>query len=409
MRWWRSLTPAGRDALVAAILAVVLGVGILLIAMLVNSRQPVPTPIPVHLAVGTTVMTIAGCATIAVRRRWPRTALATATALVLGCAALEIRSVGPGIGLVVGAYTVATLFPWRTAGPVFAGLATSHVVGGILFTRLGGDVSDLPTFWGVQGPDVDSIISATLASYLLPAALGSVMRGRRAHTAELIARAERLEAEREQRDRAAAEQERNRIARELHDIAAHDLSAIVVQAGAADRLVDAEPARAKAVLRDIRGQGRATLAALRQLVGVLRDDDTGGRTPQPGLARVGDLIAVARAAGVTVDVATEGEPVPLGALADLTAFRVVQEALTNARSHAPGTAVRVRISHDAGVSIVVVNELRGDPGSNGGHGLGGMRERVRQAGGTLRVGPTRDGHWEVAAHLPVSPSAERRP
>jgi signal transduction histidine kinase len=389
---------------VAAVLAAVLSVGVLLSAMLVNARQPVPTPIPLHLAVGTTVMTVAGCGTVAVRRRWPRAALTEATALVLACAALGIRSVGPGLGLVVCAYTVATRFPWRTAGPVFVGLAVSHAAGGILLTRLGKDVSDLPTFWGVSGPDLDGTITATIASYVLPAALGSVVRSRRAHTAELIARADRLEAEREQRDRAAAQAERGRIARELHDIAAHDLSAIVVQAGAADRLVDADPAGAKAVLRDIRGQGRATLAALRQLVGVLRDNDTGGRTPQPSLARVGDLIAVARAAGVTVDLVAEGEGAPLSALADLTAFRVIQEALTNARIHAPGAAVRVRITHGAGVSIVVRNVLRGAPASNGGHGLIGMRERVRQAGGTLRVGPTRDGHWEVAAHLPAAPS-----
>lgn len=399
---WRSLSPSGRDTLVAAILAVVLSVGILLIAMLVNARQSVSTPIPLRLAVGTTVMTIAGCATIAVRRRWPRAALGAATALVLGCVAWEIRSVGPGIGVAVCAYTVATLFPWRTGGPALIGLATAHAVGGNLFTRLGGGVDDLPTFWGVAGQDLDATVTATIASYFLPAALGSVVRGRRAHTAELIARAERLEAERELRDRAAAQEERGRIARELHDIAAHDLSAIVVQAGAADRLVDAEPARAKAVLRDIRGQGRETLAALRQLVGVLRDD-AGGRTPQPSLARVGDLIAVARAAGVTVDVVTEGEPTPLGALADLTAFRVVQEALTNARNHAPGAAVRVRIGYEADVSIVVRNEVYGASGSEGGHGLAGMRERVRQAGGTLRVGPTRDGHWEVVVHLPLPP------
>ncbi|MEJ3748434.1 histidine kinase [Actinomycetes bacterium KLBMP 9797] len=398
---WRTLTPSGRDALVAAILAAVLSVGILLIAMLVNARQPVPTPIPLRLAVGTTVMTIAGCATIAVRRRWPRAALAAATTLVLGCVALEVRSVGPAIGLVVCAYTVATRFPWRTGGPAFVGLAIAHAAGGIVLTRFGGAVDDLPTFWGVPGQDLDGMITATIASYFLPAALGYVVRGRRAHTAELIARAERLEAERELRDRAAAEEERGRIARELHDIAAHDLSAIVVQAGAADRLIDAEPARAKALLRDIRGQGRETLAALRQLVGVLRDDDTGGRTPQPSLARVGDLVAVARAAGVTVDVVTEGEPATLGALADLTAFRVIQEALTNARNHAPGAAVSVRIVHHGGVSIVVVNELRGISTSAGGHGLAGMRERVRQAGGTLRVGPTRDGRWEVVAHLPA--------
>jgi signal transduction histidine kinase len=325
---------------------------------------------------------------------------------VLGCAALEIRSIGPGIGLVVCVYTVATLFPWRVAGVVLVGLATSHVAGGILLARFGGSVSAVPSFWGVPGHDVDSMVSATLASYLLPAALGSVVRSRRAHTAELVARAERLEEERELRDRAAAEEERGRIARELHDIAAHDLSAIVVQAGAADRLVDADPVRAKAVLRDIRGQGRETLAALRQLVGVLRDDSA-GRTPQPSLARLGDLVAVARASGMKIDVVMTGEPAPLGALGDLTAFRVVQEALTNARRHAPGAAVDVRISHADGVSIVVTNELPAMDPRDGGHGLAGMRERVRQSGGTLRVGPTRDGLWEVAAHLPAYPSAER--
>src|SRR5262249_31658490 len=161
-----------------------------------------------------------------------------------------------------------------------------------------------------------------------------------------------------------------------------------------------DPARAKAVLRDIRGQGRATLTALRQLVGVLRDDDTGGRAPQPGLARVGDLVAVARSAGMSVDVVVEGEPVTLGALADLTAFRVIQEALPSARRPAAGAVVDLRITCAAGVSILVGNELRErarDSGASGGHDLAGMRERVRQAGGTLRVGPARDGtHWEVA-------------
>jgi signal transduction histidine kinase len=398
---WRRLTPSGRDTVVAAVLAVVVSVGTLLLAMLVNARQPAPTPIPVHLAAGTTVMNVAGCATLAVRRRWPRAALVAAAVLVLGCAALEVRALGPGIGLMVCAYTVATLLPWRAAGLVLVGLASAHLVAGILLIRLGGAVSAVPLFWGVPGQDVDSTVIAAIASYLLPAALGSVIRSRRLHTAELVARAEQLEAERELRDRAAAEEERGRIARELHDIAAHDLSAIVVQAGAADRLVDADPVRAKAVLRDIRGQGRETLAALRQLVGVLRDDDTGGRTPQPSLARLDDLIAVARAAGMTVNVVCEGEPVPLGALADLAAFRVIQEALTNARSHAPGAEVDLRVTHAAGVSIVVTNELRRAARRDGGHGLAGMRERVRQAGGTLRVGPTRDGHWEVAARLPA--------
>jgi signal transduction histidine kinase len=402
------MTPQGRDAVVAGVAAVVLTGGQLSVYFLVNSRQPVPTWVPAGTLVTVSLLNLAGCAAIAVRRRWPAAALTAATALVLASTALEVASAGPAVGLVVCAYAVTTWYPYRKSLPLLVLLAAAHAAGGIALSAAGSDVRGLPTFWlwGAPGDDPSGVAFATAASYGIPAALGWLVRRRRAHTAALTAaltaRAERLEAEREQRDRAAAAEERRRIARELHDIAAHDLSAIVVQAGAADRLVERDTAAARAILRDIRGQGRDTLTALRQLVGILREGDADGRAPQPGLTRVDDLLAVARAAGAEVTLAVEGAPRPLPALTDLAGYRVLQEALTNARRHAAGTPVTVTVTYrpDA-VRLVVRNGPAGTPRETGdGHGLAGMRERVRQAGGTLAVGPTGDGGWSVDAWLP---------
>jgi signal transduction histidine kinase len=409
MRWRQSLarigvsTPEGRDAVVAAVLAVVLAGGTIAIALLVTARQPVPAPLPAAKVVASTLLTLAGCATIAVRRRWPRTAAAIATTLVLACAAVVVASTGPALGVVVCAYTVATLFPPRRSVPFLVPLGAAHAIGGIAITQLGGDVRGLPTFWGVPGQDLDAMLFATAATYAIPATIGTVVRRRRERLTELTERAERLEAERAARDLVAAAEERRRIARELHDIAAHDLSAIVVQAGAADRLVDGDPVAAKAVLHSIRGQGRQTLAALRQLVGIMRDDDAGGRAPQPSLARLDELISGARSAGMNVALDVLGDPRPLPPLVDLAAYRVVQEALSNARQHAPGTAVSVRLAYQPGAVELVVRNRHMSPvvGRGTGHGLAGMRERVRQAGGTLAVGLDRDGDWLVSARLPA--------
>jgi signal transduction histidine kinase len=402
MRW------PTRDIVTAASLAVVLVAGTLLVVWLVQTRQPVPPPLSAGSVVLVCVLNIAGCATIAVRRVWPVVALAVGTGLVLTCAAVELAAIGPGLGLVVSGYTLASRLPGRRAVPILAAAAVTHGVGGILISRWGGDVDGLPTFWGVPGQDLDAMVTATVATYAIPGLIGALVRRRRAHTAALAGRVERLEAERVERDRVAAAQERGRIARELHDIAAHDLSAIVVQAGAADRLVDGDPAAAKEVLRNIRGQGRDTLASLRELVGIMRDEDGGGRAPQPGLTRVDDLFAVARGTGMTLSTSVEGEPVPLARPADLAAYRIVQEALTNARRHAPGAPVTLRIIHDRGVRLEIRNgptaphRTAGPPPSGQGHGLAGMRERIRHVGGTLTVGPTGDGGWAVVATLPAA-------
>ncbi len=393
----------------AGALAVVLCLGTIGLYLLVNSRQPAPSHASWQLMAATLGATVAGCAIVAIRRRAPRIALCGATGLVLAGVALELRAFGPAVALVVCAYTVTTLSPIRTVAPVLVGLAAVHAAGAVVLSRQGGDASGMLTYWQASGRDPDAVVVATLATFGMAAATGAVVRDRRRRMAELVARAELLEAEREERDRVAAADERSRIARELHDIAAHDLSAIVVQAGAADRLVEADPAQARVVLHEIRKQGRQSLAAMRQLVGVLRQndgqDDTPGRRPPPGLHDLDDLLAVAKAAGMVVDAKIEGTPSALPALVDLTAFRVIQEALTNARRHAPGAAVRVSVAFGPGpdLSIVVDNDRPATrpPAQPAGHGLIGMRERVRQVRGRLRAGPSADGGWQVAAHLPA--------
>lgn len=414
MRWWRGRlarlgvrTGTGRDAAAAVLLFVLLAGGRIVVSWLVNARQPVPSPVPAAAVLLGTLVTAADCVPLALRRRVPRVALALALAVVLGGGLLGDLFAEPGLGLVVCAYTVASRLPWSRALPALAGCAAVHYAGGLLLR----DVSQLPTFWGVPGTNTYATAVASAASVTIPALVGSWVRTRRAYTGELIARADRLRAERDERARAAVIEERGRIARELHDVAAHDLSAMVVQAGAADRLVDQDPDAAKETLRDLRTQGRDTLSQLRRLVGVMREDDADGRAPQPSLLRLDELVAGVRAAGTPVEVVSSGAARRLPADVDLAAYRVVQEALANTRRHAPGAAVRVEVAYlPDGVRVAVhdAGTPGTDPvGSGGGHGLLGMRERVRLVGGTLRVGSTPAGGWHVEAHLPVPPEDSR--
>nr|WP_228506793.1 histidine kinase [Frigoribacterium sp. VKM Ac-2530] len=211
------------------------------------------------------------------------------------------------------------------------------------------------------------------------------------------------------------------MARELHDIAAHHLTGLVVQAGAAERLVDVDPERAKESLRSVRSQGRETLDSLRSIVGILREtgDDATGTAPVPGLRDVGGLVAAARAAGTVVDERVEGELPTLAPLADVTAYRTVQEALANARRHAPGAGVQLTTTVRQGRLVVVVeNAVPRGPASSApaGYGLVGMRERAALVGGLLEAGvvakePTQTGSTQTGSTQtgpPETGSAEMR-
>jgi signal transduction histidine kinase len=246
--------------------------------------------------------------------------------------------------------------------------------------------------------------------------VGDNTRYRRRQAELLQERAERAEREREEHARLAALEERARIAREIHDVVAHSVSVIAIQAGAARTVVEEQPERAREALASIEEISRETMAELRRALGVLRataDDDL---APQPGLDRIDDLLGQFRRTGLLVTLTRDGSPREVPSGLDLSAYRVVQEALTNTLKHAGATAalVSIRYGPDA-LEVTVTDEGgaadrprgngSGPPGLAGGQGLIGMRERVAMFGGTLEAGATTGG-FAVRARFPLEVAGE---
>jgi signal transduction histidine kinase len=240
--------------------------------------------------------------------------------------------------------------------------------------------------------------------------LGEGVRQRRLHAAELEDRAARLEREREEKARQAATQERLRIARELHDVVAHSLSVIGVQAGAARLVLDADPhpTRAREAVAAIEATANQAMAEMRRALGILRDTEPSGAVlaPLPGLRQLTSLLDQLRSAGLPVDLTVEGTPRPLAASIDLSLYRIVQEALTNALKHARAAHAQVVVCYGASdIMVEVSDDGRGVPSSAGrseGAGTIGMRERVALFGGELQVGPRPQGGYAVRVRLPTS-------
>lgn len=238
--------------------------------------------------------------------------------------------------------------------------------------------------------------------YAVAVAVGAGVRVLRTTRTRLEAQ-EELTAE--ERARRTLLEERNRIARELHDVVAHHMSVISIQAQVAPHLVENPPDELKENLAGIRENAVEALTELRRVLGVLRAQDTPEDAPQPTLDRLDELLANVRGAGVTVTAETAGEPRPLPPGVALSAFRIVQEALSNAMRHAPGAPVAMRLRyHPDALTIRVVNAAPAapvQPSPGAGHGLLGMRERAVMLGGDLVTGPTPDGGYEVSVFLPV--------
>ena len=235
-------------------------------------------------------------------------------------------------------------------------------------------------------------------------AVGAIIRGRRLRTAELELLTAELAQQRDLQAQAAVAVERGRIARELHDVVAHNVSMMVVQAGAADRVLEGDQPDVRRALAAIAGTGRETVDEMRLLLGVVRSDEGAGLSPQPGLGDLDQLVSNVRSAGLHVDLRVEGERSPLSPGVDLSAYRIVQEALTNVLKHADTASVEVtvRYANDA-VQVEVCDDGRPQehiPG--GGNGLIGMRERVAMLGGEFRAGARRDGGFAVFARLPIA-------
>ncbi|MCP5024859.1 MAG: sensor histidine kinase [Actinomycetia bacterium] len=267
--------------------------------------------------------------------------------------------------------------------------------------------------WSVAEEDVTlPDISWTLAILTTAFVIGDNLRGRRAHLATLEARAVDLEREREQLAQRAVIDERQRIARELHDVVAHTMSVMVVQAGAARRLIDQQPEQARSALQSVETTGRSGLDEMRRLLGVLRTDGENGNggadyAPQPSLTQLAELVAGCADAGVPVELQVSGQPPELPAGLDLSAYRVVQEALTNTMKHAGPARATVSLDWSPDeLTISVIDDGRGaaavDTGP--GHGLLGMSERVDLYGGNFRAGPHPGGGFGVHATFPFAPA-----
>jgi signal transduction histidine kinase len=237
-----------------------------------------------------------------------------------------------------------------------------------------------------------------------PWLVGRALRTNRLRARELEALAAELANEREERARLAVAAERARIARELHDVVAHSVSTMVVQAEAGEALLDRHPQRAREAFESIQGTGREALAEMRRLLGLLRRGDRGlSLVPQPSMAQLEQLLARVREAGLPVDLEVKGDPKPLPPGLDLSAYRIVQEALTNTLKHARGAraGVTVRYRDDALELEIVDDGHSTSNGARGGHGLAGMRERARLFGGEVEAGGRAGGGYAVRARLPL--------
>ncbi|MFI9392927.1 sensor histidine kinase [Streptomyces bauhiniae] len=346
------------------------------------------------------------CVILALRRRLPE--LTLVAVLVTGLAQL-ILDVGPLVAdftMLVVVYTVAAtgaLWASRLA------LVTSLVAASLAQLRWPNEQ--------VSGLGHIALAVFQTVPFALAWVLGDSMRTRRAYFAQLEERAARLEKEREAQAKVAVAAERARIARELHDVVAHNVSVMVVQADGAAYVLDAAPDQARQALETISSTGRQALAEMRRLLGVLRTgehQESGEYVPQPDVEQIDDLIEQCRDSGLPVDFKVEGTPRPLPSGVELTAYRIVQEALTNTRKHGgPEAGASVRLVYfDDGLGLLVEDDGKGAPhelyeegGADGqGHGLIGMRERVGMVGGTLDAGPRPGGGFRISALLPLKPA-----
>jgi signal transduction histidine kinase len=237
--------------------------------------------------------------------------------------------------------------------------------------------------------------------------LGEALHSRRALAQEAELRALEAEHTREEMAQRRVAEERLKIARELHDILAHTVAVINVQAGVAAHVIDQQPEQAREALDHIKTASRTTLQELRAMVGVLREGDgPAPLAPTPGLDALDGLIDTVRDAGLDVDLDVSRPSKPLPATVDLAAYRILQEALTNVLKYAGRAAVRVTVGHDGAQLTLNVTNSRGDTpvparGAGAGHGIAGMRERAAALGGSLQAGPLPDGGFQVRATLPV--------
>lgn len=317
------------------------------------------------------------------------------------------------VSVLVALYTVASL----ASRPASPGLPAAVVRKEITAAQIGGVIA-LAVGWlaaGLGGPFgwLGGANSVRWAVIIAAVAVGTVRGNRRQLLAAMTERAERAEQTREEEARRRVDAERLRIARELHDVVAHSMSMINVQAGAAAHVLEDHPEQAAEALQAIKVASREGLRELRAILNVLRQADEGEATaPAPGLDNVSSLVAAADQSGLQATASVVGTPRPVPPTVELAAYRIVQESLTNVLRHARARRAAVELEYLPEAMIVRVDDdgrALGDEFTQGtGAGITGMRERAEVLGGTVRAGPKPEGGWRVEARLPAPPGAPAR-
>ncbi len=390
VQWLRD-HPRVWDALLAAVLGTVSVVGLLTL----DSETPTSSNREVDV-VGV-LLTVGIWLAVALRRRWPEAVAWAVTALLMPFWVLDYVDAGQTFGILLAIYTLAAHVDRPRS--LRTGLAIGGILVAVMVTGVVAEEEDLPAV-AVVG---NAVIFATAWT------IGDSVRNRGAYLAEVEARAERAEHEQEVAAERAVQDERVRIARELHDVVAHSVSVMTVQASAGRRVLERNPAQAAEALAVIESTGRNALDELRRLLGVLRDQEGAAAVgPQPTAGDLHVLVENWREAGMDVVLRIDGEVPELSAGESLTVYRIAQEALTNVMKHAgPARAEVVVRYRDDDVHLLVSDDGRGARPDvpSAGQGLIGMRERVELFGGTLAVGPRPGGGYQVRATIPRARTA----
>jgi signal transduction histidine kinase len=352
---------------------------------------PGPQPQPRPLNAGDIAVAVLAVALLSVRRRWPVPVLVVATGVALAMLIGGEASPVPQVVTFIAAFTVAASTDRRTAGLAGLGVGVILYVGSGLYSGDG---------W------LEPQTLAVLAWTGMAIAIGDGLRTRRAYIAAIEERARRAEQSRDEEARRRVVEERLRIARELHDVVAHHIAMINVQAGVAAHLLRRRPDQAEEARSHVRSEARSVLDEISTLLSVLRrSDDPEADEPTRGLARLCGLLDSLAAAGLRVEHRQDGESRDLPAAVDLAAYRIVQESLTNAQKHGAGNGAHLRVAYtSAGVHISVWNKTAATEASGSGHGLIGMRERAAAVGGTLDT-EHGGGRFHLEAHLPITRTA----
>jgi len=363
-----------------------LGLLIGALSIVVVLTGPGPERQPATPTLADIVAAVLAFVLVALRRRWPVPIFAAATTAALW----PVIKDGPPPVLLVAAFVCACTVAVETSR------RTSWIAGGVAAVVL-------YTAAVLAGNGWSSPSSLGLLAWLgMAVAIGDALRTRRAYVAAVEERARRAEETRDEEARRRVVEERLRIARELHDVVAHHIAMINVQAGVAAHVLRDQPGKAEDALAHVRQAARTVLDETSTLLRVLRrPDDPEESEPTRGLARLGGLLDSLGGAGLRVEHHQEGDARALPSAVDLAAYRIVQESLTNAQKHGGDGSARLRLAYTpAGLEIEVANAAGLDAGGDVGHGLVGMRERAAAVGGTLRAGRS-DGRFVVAAFLPA--------